>query len=138
MVQPAQPVVTVGLERAHTEFFGEGLGLAIAGVSLVDLRGLTMRRTVAEEPQGIGLVATFLVRTGKRQRTLGEGVRLFQMAELAIPRQMFQEILRLIAELGPQAPGTFKTILDFESVFDGRLTHEMERRFGKRDDAERG
>src|SRR5262249_60468418 len=28
----------------------------------------------------------------------------FQMAEVAIPRQMFQEIVRLIAELRPQPP----------------------------------
>lgn len=28
----------------------------------------------------------------------------FQMAEVAIPRQMFQEILRLIAELRPRPP----------------------------------
>jgi hypothetical protein len=28
----------------------------------------------------------------------------FQMAEVAIPRQMFQEILRLIVELRPQLP----------------------------------
>jgi len=28
----------------------------------------------------------------------------FQMAEVAIPRQMFQEILRLIAKLRPQPP----------------------------------
>jgi hypothetical protein len=28
----------------------------------------------------------------------------FQMAEVAIPRQMLQEILRLIAELRPQPP----------------------------------
>jgi hypothetical protein len=28
----------------------------------------------------------------------------FQMAEVAIPRQMFQEVLRLIAELRPQPP----------------------------------
>jgi len=28
----------------------------------------------------------------------------FQMAEVAIPGQMFQEILRLIAELRPQPP----------------------------------
>jgi hypothetical protein len=28
----------------------------------------------------------------------------FQMADVAIPRQMFQEILRLIAELRPQPP----------------------------------
>jgi hypothetical protein len=32
-------------------------------------------------------------------RTIG-----FQMAEVAIPRQMFQEILRLIAELRPTPP----------------------------------
>jgi hypothetical protein len=29
---------------------------------------------------------------------------IFQMAEVAISRQMFQEILRLIAELRPQPP----------------------------------
>ena len=29
---------------------------------------------------------------------------VFQMAEVAIPRQMFQEILRLIGELWPQPP----------------------------------
>jgi hypothetical protein len=29
---------------------------------------------------------------------------VFQMAEVAIPRQMIQEILRLIAELRPQPP----------------------------------
>jgi hypothetical protein len=29
---------------------------------------------------------------------------VFQMAEVAIPRQMFQEILQLIAELRPQPP----------------------------------
>jgi hypothetical protein len=28
----------------------------------------------------------------------------FQLAEVAIPRQMFREILRLIEELGPQPP----------------------------------
>ena len=31
---------------------------------------------------------------------------IFQMAEVAIARQMFQEILRLIAELRPQPPPT--------------------------------
>jgi hypothetical protein len=30
----------------------------------------------------------------------------FQMAEVAIPRQMFEEILRLITELRPQPPPT--------------------------------
>ena len=35
---------------------------------------------------------------------LGNISYAFQMAEVAIPRQMFQEILRLIAELRPQPP----------------------------------
>ena len=29
---------------------------------------------------------------------------IFQMAEVALPRELFQEILRLIAELRPQPP----------------------------------
>ena len=37
------------------------------------------------------------------ERLLGRYV-VFQMAEVAIPRQMFQESLRLIAELRPQPP----------------------------------
>jgi hypothetical protein len=36
--------------------------------------------------------------------SLGNISYAFQMAEVAIPRQMFQEILRLIAELRPQPP----------------------------------
>jgi hypothetical protein len=44
------------------------------------LRGIAPRRNVAEEAQGICLVTAFLVRTGVRQRMLGEGVRLFQAA----------------------------------------------------------
>jgi hypothetical protein len=39
-----------------------------------------MRRNVAEEAQGICLVATFLLCTGERQRTFGEGLRLPQVA----------------------------------------------------------
>src|SRR5712691_11394115 len=39
-----------------------------------------MRRDVAEETQGIRLVAAFLVLTGERQRARGESVRLLQAA----------------------------------------------------------
>ena len=39
-----------------------------------------------------------------RIRFRRDGYIAFQMAEVAIPRQMFQEILRLIAELRPQPP----------------------------------
>jgi hypothetical protein len=44
-----------------------------------------------------------LIKTGAKVVSHGRYVA-FQMAEVAIPRQMFQEILRLIAELRPQPP----------------------------------
>ena len=50
------------------------------GYGGLTLQGLAPRRNVAEEAQGIRLVATFLVRTGNRQRLLGEDVRLLQVA----------------------------------------------------------
>ena len=44
-----------------------------------------------------------LIKIGAKVVSHGRYV-LFQMAEVAVPRQMFQEILRLIAELRPQPP----------------------------------
>ncbi len=44
-----------------------------------------------------------LVKIGAKVMSHGRYV-IFQMAEIAIARQMFQEILRLIAELRPQPP----------------------------------
>jgi hypothetical protein len=44
-----------------------------------------------------------LIKVGAKVVSHGRYV-VFQMAEVAIPRQMFQEILRLIAELRPQPP----------------------------------
>ena len=60
--------MAVGLERAHAEFLGQGEGLLVVGFGRLDLRGLALRRNVAEEAQGIRLVAPFLVLTGERQR----------------------------------------------------------------------
>ena len=53
-----------------------------------------MRRNVAEEAQGIRLVAPFLMRTGERQRLLGEGLRLLQVAgqHCASPRERRQSV----------------------------------------------
>jgi hypothetical protein len=70
----------MGLERAHAEFTGQGEGLVVVGDGGLILWRIAMGRNVTEEAQGIRLVATFLVRTGERQRLLGEGVRLFQAA----------------------------------------------------------
>jgi DDE family transposase len=44
-----------------------------------------------------------LIKIGAKVVSHGRYI-VFQMAEVAIPRQMFQEILRLIAELRPQSP----------------------------------
>src|SRR5438876_11203961 len=44
-----------------------------------------------------------LIKIGAKVVSHGRYV-IFQLAEVAIPRQMFQEILRLIAELRPQPP----------------------------------
>jgi hypothetical protein len=44
-----------------------------------------------------------LIKIGAKVVSHGRYV-VFQMAEVAIPRQMFQEILQLIAELRPQPP----------------------------------
>ena len=58
------------------------------GFGLFALRRLALRRNVAEEAQGIRLVAPFLVLAGERQRPLGEGVRLLQAAgqQLRLPQ----------------------------------------------------
>jgi hypothetical protein len=44
-----------------------------------------------------------LIKIGAKVVSHGRYV-IFQMAEVAIARQMFQEILRLIAKLRPQPP----------------------------------
>ena len=82
--------------RAHAEFLGQGEGLLVVGLGLLDLRGLAPRRDLTEEAQGIRLVAPFLVLTGKRQRTLGEGVRLLQAASqhLRLPQGETTERLK--------------------------------------------
>jgi hypothetical protein len=54
----------------------------------------------------------------------------FQMAEVAIPRQMFQEILRLIAELRPQPPSASvrRAIVMRSKAIDGRSASKCQRK----------
>jgi hypothetical protein len=54
----------VGLERAHAQFPGEGERLPVIGLSPLARQGLAARRNLAEEAQGIRLVAPFLVAHG--------------------------------------------------------------------------
>ena len=67
-------------ERTHPQLLGKGEGLLIVGCGPRTIRRLTPYRKVTEEAQGIRLVAAFLVRTGERQRSLGQGVCLRQAA----------------------------------------------------------
>jgi hypothetical protein len=60
--------VAVRLQRAHAEVPGQGEGLAVVIAGLVALRRLVSRRNIAEEAQGIRLMAALLVRTGECQR----------------------------------------------------------------------
>src|SRR4029453_15789291 len=77
-IEHAEAIVAVSLERTYAEFVRQGEGFSVVGGSFFDFRGIAMGGNVAEEAQGIRLVAAFLVLTGERQRTLGEGVRLLQ------------------------------------------------------------
>ena len=72
--------MAVGRERAHAKLVGQGEGLLVAGSGLFGFWGVAPRRNVAKEPQGVCLVAPFLVLLGERQGVLGEGVRFLQVA----------------------------------------------------------
>ena len=65
------------------------------------MRTLAMPKTV--ERWSLTSLKEKLIKIGAKVVSHGRYVA-FQMAEVAIPRQMFQEILRLIAELRPQPP----------------------------------
>src|SRR5262245_15265278 len=79
-IQDAKAEVTVGLERAHAEICGQGKSLAVVFSRMLALWRLTLRRNLAEEAQGIRLVATFLVHLGMHQRPLCKNLRLLQAA----------------------------------------------------------
>jgi hypothetical protein len=61
------------------------------------------RRSAAPASHMLLRAQEYLVTEGAKVVSHGRYVT-FQMAEVAIPRQVFQEILRLITELRPQPP----------------------------------
>jgi hypothetical protein len=87
----------VGLERAHFQLLGQGQGPAEIISGLIVLRRLATRRNVAEEVQGIRLVATRLVLTGGGQRTLSKGVRFLRAAspQMRLPKGETTEHLKV-------------------------------------------
>ena len=71
-------MVAVRLERAHAQFLGQGEGLAVVTGGGLALGGRLVRRALAQEPQGPGLVAALLVLAGEIDRLHGACVRVFQ------------------------------------------------------------
>ena len=96
--------MAVGLERAHAQFVGQGEGLPVVGFSLSALRRIAPRRNLAEEAQGIRLIAPFLVLTGECQRALGEGVGLLQAARQQMRFPQGETTVRLQTTSPSQSP----------------------------------
>jgi len=70
----------VGLQRAHAQFLSQSEGLLVVGCGLLVFRRVTLRCDFTEEPQGVGFVASFLVRPGEFQGTLRLDAGLVQPA----------------------------------------------------------
>ena len=67
-IQRAEAEVAMGLKRAHAGLLSQGQGLAVVDFDRFDLWRLYVHGNLAEEAQGIRLVAPFLMLTGERQR----------------------------------------------------------------------
>ena len=67
-VQPAQPVVAVGHERAHAEFLGQGQGLLVVGFGLRGIGGVGVGLDDAKLVQRERLVPAFLLLPGQVER----------------------------------------------------------------------
>jgi hypothetical protein len=85
LIQPAElgiedtkAIMTMGQERAHAKFIGQGEYLLVTSFSLLALQRIAPHGNLAEEAQGIGLMAPFLVLAGECQRPLAEGMSFLQ------------------------------------------------------------
>src|SRR5262245_14887909 len=96
VIQCPEPHVAMRLQRAHANLLSQGEGLAVVGFGQRALRRRAPQRDLTEEAQGIRLIAPFLLRTGERQRTFGEGLRLLQTAshQLRFPQGETTERLK--------------------------------------------
>jgi hypothetical protein len=76
-VQFSQTNVAVRDERAHPELFSEGESLAIVVFRLSNIRGIFVRRDLAEESESVRLVSSLFVLTGETEGALcgGTGIR---------------------------------------------------------------
>src|SRR6516225_5530869 len=104
----------LGTEVSSGPLFASAVGrrfeLCSNLLSVVLMCGFSFMRLPTTSPTSCGrwrrrntTLKEKLIKIGAKVVSHGRYIA-FQMAEVAIPRQMFQEILRLIAELRPQPP----------------------------------
>jgi hypothetical protein len=85
------------MPRVREEGAGGGLG-EVAGAGRVSGCSRTLAMPKTAEPWSLTSLREKLIKIGAKVVSHGRYVT-FQMAEVAVPRQMFQEILSLIARL---------------------------------------
>jgi hypothetical protein len=92
--QDAETEVAVGLERVQAKRLSQDEGLPVVGYSGLDCWGSVVCMNLAEEPQGSHLMSPFLVRLGKRQRTLGERLCFLQVAsqQMRLPQGVAERL----------------------------------------------
>src|SRR5262249_59530014 len=79
-IQDAQAAMAVGLERTHALCLGQGEGLAVMGFGLLGFWWGMASSDLAEEAEGIRLVATLLALAGEGESLYGMGMRRLQAA----------------------------------------------------------
>jgi hypothetical protein len=71
VVQPTQPQVAVGLQRAHAQLFSQGEGLPVVGFGLCDIGGGGVGLDDAKLVQRLHLASAFLLLPGQVERLAG-------------------------------------------------------------------
>src|SRR5262249_23313352 len=71
-IQRAETEPAVGHEQSHTEFLGQGEGLAVVMFGRLNLRGLLIGGDLPEEPEGPRFVSPLLMGTGEGEGTLSK------------------------------------------------------------------
>ena len=72
--------MAVGLEGAHPSLVSQSAGLLVVRYGQCGVQRIAVCGNVAEEVQGIRLMASLWIRTGERQRALSEGLCFIQAA----------------------------------------------------------
>ena len=78
-VQFAQTHMAMRNERAHAKFFSEGESLAIVVFRVSNIRGIFVRRDLAQEAEGPCLIAAFSALAGEHQRAVGVGAGVLDL-----------------------------------------------------------